>query len=396
MSTVDSMMTEIIAQEISRNTANLENIYSSAVTNYNKINNCIETLRRYNGCNAGGIELLNSFTILEKKWQVTVNKSFIYNPERTLNEIAENIELLNVSGEDLMILSEKLEEYMNELSLAFNIRTDPNPLNFFNELACKDEWQNKKYDYLYSKFLEEMIMDKLLEKGYFIKYNNLTEEQYIALARVCAQEQGSNNLEGIATEASLICNLYEYNNKGYDNIYDFVKHTGWWHKSSEYMDGNAAHYDNPINDEIINIVKEVFCDGRRTLPVYINEHDDKGDLSYIDTNGVQVSPKDASSYVQNVSICVQNPERFEGKGTSYLFYRFAGGINKSGNAVGDPFGTADWGLDKKEEYGDFHMDFKTGNLTYNDNDLNKILSNEEIINIDKEITSKIEKIYGIK
>lgn len=397
MSAVDPIMTNLIAQEIRRNAACLEGVYNNLVTKFNEINSCIETLKSYNGSEAGGFEILDGITIFKKIWKININYNTtdITNSTNVLNEISENIELLNISGEDLEILAEKLGEYMNELSQTFGVEVNPNPIVFFNELACKEEWQNKKYDYLYNELLKEKIMDKLLEKGYFKKYDNLNEEQYMALARVCAQEQGSNNLEGIAIEASFMCNLYEYDNQGYDNIYDYVKNNGWWNNSEDYMDGTADYYDNPINDEIVRVVKEVFCDGRRTLPIYINEHDYTGDLSYIDTNGVYTNPNDANSYVQNVSRCVQSSSSFDTP-TSYTFYGFAGGIDEQGNPIGDPFGTADWGLHKKEKYGDFHFDFTTGNLVYNDDDLNKILSNNEIISINREITSKIDETYGLK
>ena len=107
--------------------------------------------------------------------------------------------------------------------------------------------------------------------GTFIgtKYN-LTDEQLKGIARLCQQEQGTP--KGAAAEASLMANLFELNGSKYgqgaDGLYNYVKKSGWFYNASHYMSQT-----NSLNKDVYTAVHEVLILGKRTLPVYINEHD---------------------------------------------------------------------------------------------------------------------------
>jgi peptidoglycan hydrolase-like protein with peptidoglycan-binding domain len=114
------------------------------------------------------------------------------------------------------------------------------------------------------------------------KKYKLTEEQLVKIARLCVQEQG--NLDGIRAEASLMANQLEtdkarQNKYGTDGngLYKWVRYGGWFYRSVYYMDNGSA------SAKQIAAVKAVLCDGDRTLPQYVDEHDCISDIRSIST-----------------------------------------------------------------------------------------------------------------
>jgi hypothetical protein len=152
-------------------------------------------------------------------------------------------------------------------------------IEHYEELAKEKEMQNstalikkiseanKSEDFS----LKDGKKDSTSTNGTFIgtKYN-LSEEQLKGIARLCQQEQGT--AKGAAAEASLMANLFELNGskygKGADGLYNYVKNSGWFYNASHYM-----LQTNSLNKDVYTAVHEVLILGKRTLPVYINEHD---------------------------------------------------------------------------------------------------------------------------
>ena len=157
------------------------------------------------------------------------------------------------------------------------------------------------------------------------KYN-LTESQLQDLAKICQQEQGS--VRGAAAEASLMANRYEllnasskYKNKG---LHNYVLHCGWWAPANK-----GTYKSTNLKPEILNAVRNVLINGNRTLPLYIDEHDWRGDIKKIITNGKAYYSR---SYFNNNNNYVQNQTVIYNKmGAVYTFYQFP--TEKS-----DPFG----------------------------------------------------------
>lgn len=107
--------------------------------------------------------------------------------------------------------------------------------------------------------------------GSFIgqKYN-LTEKQLKSIAMLCQYEQGS--AKGAASEASLMANRFElfgtkYGNRE-DGLYNYVRNSKWWANAKNHMDNTKN-----LKDSILTAVYEVLVLGKRTLPLYIDEHD---------------------------------------------------------------------------------------------------------------------------
>ena len=169
--------------------------------------------------------------------------------------------------------------------------------------------------------------------GIFPKYK-LTDKQIRGIARIVQMEQGT--IAGRFAEASQIANRTDVKGDSYATPENAVKTvtSGWYAKcKSRYAEGTT-------NQECINIVKKVFCEGYRTLPRYINEHDYMGDLSSV-KNGLVSVIKDKSKWKQHKTV-IKNK-----MGSTYTFYSFPGGY-KTGV---DPFGYTS--KKYREKWGDF-------------------------------------------
>ena len=174
----------------------------------------------------------------------------------------------------------------------------------------------------------------------FPKYN-LTEDQLKAIASQAYHEQGTP--KGAAAEASLMANRFElYGSSfgtGADGLYSYVRDSGWFAHSKSNMDS----YDAP--DEVVEAVRDVLVNGKRTLPAYVDEHDWINDLTSVTTDGKAINKSNRDSYEQHKTI-IKNVY-----GGTYTFYSFP-------DTNSDPFGYTS--EDNRTELGDFHYDFDTG------------------------------------
>lgn len=179
--------------------------------------------------------------------------------------------------------------------------------------------------------LQEQFGDSLPDYG-FKSYPNITDDEIYFLAQVMIKENSETD-RSKAFEASIFCNLYEKRQRGgYD--------AGKSNPAQAIKDGSLKGWFAPVlngtytsahpTQRDLDIVKAVVQRGCRVIPSYICEHDYIGDLEYIDTNGVHTDPSDRSSYVKDVSICVQSSSSFSSP-SSWIFYEFPGSNS-------DPFG----------------------------------------------------------
>lgn len=153
---------------------------------------------------------------------------------------------------------------------------------------------------------------------------NLTDSQIQKIANLCKQEQGT--WQGAAAEATLASNILRtsdyYRNKYGNDIYSFMRLSGWFYKAAYYMDNGDA------DSEYIKIIKDVLVNGNFTLPLGVNEHDCFSDIKWARNGDVYINKKDRSSYIPNVTR-IRNT-----MGSEYTFYSFP--------APGsDPFGYTD-------------------------------------------------------
>ena len=167
------------------------------------------------------------------------------------------------------------------------------------------------------------------------KYN-LTDDELTQIAALCQQEQSSP--EGAAAEASLMANRYELiagktSTKGSD-LTNYIRNAGWWLNAGTYMDNKKVNEDNKA------AVKEVLVLGNRTLPLYIDEHDNFNDINTIITDGNTFSDKNSiknhDNYVSNIT------EIHNNMSSIYTFYTFP-----SENS--DPFGYTNHALKQYEK-----------------------------------------------
>lgn len=152
-------------------------------------------------------------------------------------------------------------------------------------------------------------------KGTFKTYN-LSDSAINTIATLVTGEAESGGKLSMYAEASQIVNLFERIKGGNDL-------SGWLERTDWYAEKSYSRGTNPI---AVQAVKDVIINGYRTLPKYVTEHDDIGDI-------LSVSPgtkSNRSTWVPHQTIIKQNPSRIQGA-TSYVYYDTPGG-------KGDPFG----------------------------------------------------------
>lgn len=169
--------------------------------------------------------------------------------------------------------------------------------------------------------------------GHFPKYK-LTDKQIRGIGAIVIHEQGT--VEGWFAEASQIANRTDIRGDQYATGENAVKTvtSGW------YAKGKSRYEAGTSNEKVIAIVKKVFCDGLRTLPRYIDEHDYMGDITSVTENGKSVK-SDKSKWKKHSTV-IKN--RMSAK---YIFYDFPGGYKTSV----DPFGYTSKAM--REKWGDF-------------------------------------------
>lgn len=145
----------------------------------------------------------------------------------------------------------------------------------------------------------------------FKKYD-LSNEEIKGLANLALQEQGS--IDGACAEMSLMANQFEQQDK-HNTLYDYVRKSGWFSLSAHWMDNGSAGSTYQL------YARYVLCEGLRTLPAHINEHDCFSDIRSISTGAV----RDRSAYLRDKTV-IKNSY-----GSTYTFYCFP----TSGS---DPFG----------------------------------------------------------
>lgn len=179
--------------------------------------------------------------------------------------------------------------------------------------------------------------------GKFTKYADLTETQIKQIASLCQQEQGAT--KGAAAEASLMANKFDVAGKkwgtGGAGLYNYIRNSGWWAHAPVFMDKQNAR------KEVVEAVRAVLVNGKRTLPKYIDEHDCISDISSATNKGQAINANTRSEYKQYVT---KLKNRYKAK---YTFYCFP-------TEGSDPFGYTS--KKSRKKYGDAYYDFDTGNL----------------------------------
>ena len=165
------------------------------------------------------------------------------------------------------------------------------------------------------------------------KRYNLSDSELLFFTRVAQCEQPTD--DGVAAEASLFANRYELFGSSYSSLYNYVRNSKWF---SCAKDSSLAR--QTARESAISRVKAVLVLGKRTLPLYVDEHDcincygtcsngNKGDICSITINGNTTSSmsqiKNRNNYVSGKTVL------YNRYGGTYTFAKFPCGRC-------DPFG----------------------------------------------------------
>ena len=178
---------------------------------------------------------------------------------------------------------------------------------------------------------------------------NLSESQLKGVANILQHEQ--SGIRGRYAEASLMANLLDAKDESKANAAALEEYLTRPPKKNWFASGrdryNAGKAGNvKIEDTALKAAIDIFNNGKRTMPRYINEHDCFSDIS---STNPEIDKKNKSAYVPNVTK-VKN--RY---GSTWTFYSFP-------DDKADPFGyTSD---ELRSKWGEAHYDIdENGNLT---------------------------------
>lgn len=164
------------------------------------------------------------------------------------------------------------------------------------------------------------------------KYS-LSDLQLRHLAIICDREQ--NGDAGIRACASQMCNYFEiWQQKKFRNIYECVFGSGWYW-SKERNEKWVADHPN-VSAEIIDAVRDVICNGHRTVPDFVDEYDQLQDIAVVINDGVwhtdQEYIMDRTNYHKAKTI-IRN-RWAKDPGDQYTFYCFPDGADGICDAFG--------------------------------------------------------------
>lgn len=170
--------------------------------------------------------------------------------------------------------------------------------------------------------------------GSFTKYN-FTDGQLRGISAMAIQENGLSPPVSVLTEASQMANLFEssvmnrYNQNANkeQGFIDMLLRSGWYHSVTVAKYSETAN----ISQDVLDGVKSVLNNGKRTLPTGIGEHDDINDVVSISNDGVVVDKRNLANFISKKTI-IKNK-----RNSTYVFYRWAD-PSAPDNLKGDPFG----------------------------------------------------------
>ena len=184
--------------------------------------------------------------------------------------------------------------------------------------------------------------DKSQSSGIFSgqKYE-LTDGQIKGMLAMIKHENGGT-IEAVKFQASIMANLFEYYEKSKektpDNFVNYVKTTGW------FASDTRAAYSESFSDykkEEWDAVIDVWKNGNRTLPPEIVEHDDPGDIKWIEVDGQKYTDHANIYKYENYK---PGKTKILALGDPYIFYTWANpsgtkvSSTSGGSNTGDPFG----------------------------------------------------------
>ena len=202
--------------------------------------------------------------------------------------------------------------------------------------------------------------------GGFHKYTGLTPAQIQDLAEVALGENGMT-MTMFKNQLSLMANLYEAGrqdgNQGQSPMFNgmfspineenLMKYIGYggrghWFATHDYVNGKTETVNGEsVTSEMLDAVKEIFVEGKRTLPPEILEHDcfncglQIGEAYAIDDTSLSNNIiDDKASWKSGQVLLIQTNGDGTRTGTRYIFYGFMGSDTWTGSSStsGDPMG----------------------------------------------------------
>lgn len=179
----------------------------------------------------------------------------------------------------------------------------------------------------------------MIGSGNFKKYKLSNSEAY-QIAALCQTEQGTS-AKGVAMEASLIANRYQYyleHQHGTKSLFAALNDTSTC--VGGFFLANLSNLHGEALDDNVKVVKKVICEGKRALPLYINEHDTwPDDIAHISTGSMYRK----SDFVKGETV-IYNTYK-----STYTFYAWS--------PANDPFGYTSDFYNTYKSHGEKHYNY---------------------------------------
>lgn len=164
-----------------------------------------------------------------------------------------------------------------------------------------------------------------MSKSYSLDIHELQD-----LTGICYREQGRSEA-GIKACASQMCNYHDafWSDKN-KTPYQTVIHSGWYGSAKSVVEGMLV-YRSLVTDEMVDWVRDVICNGNRTLPEYVVEYDCLSDIRKATNDGAEIDVEDRTAYIPHTT------RIYNVYGTdadSYIFFCFPDGVEGHCDAFG--------------------------------------------------------------
>ena len=226
----------------------------------------------------------------------------------------------------------------------------------------------------------------------YFKTYNFSEDTLYMMVKLAAAEQGSQNLDGMAVEMSLMLNVFEIDYKGEwkgetgeKGFRMFIsadpEDGGWFANAPEIAASEAGLKYNLVprgesnTENAMQRAEEITKEGKRTIPPYINQHVSAKSVEYIETDGVKYYDIEDIKNINNYK-----PDETIVMTKKYGAYRYAGHFA----GTTDPFGYRE---ESREGKLDVYYERSTGNFVINGEVIAQIQNNEVDNNITKTTVS---------
>lgn len=249
-----------------------------------------------------------------------------------INVKLNGLEILNLKDKELEVVDTVILADLSDIVALDIVNTETEEfteLDESDELKDMEELESTEELKDVEEYREED--DSIVKE---VMYNRegykVTREELFQIIAGCIAEQGSE--KGALNEASLLCNLFEQDNRGFENPAEYIKKSSWFASRTRRIARKGTYIGESLHGVSITMdlykkFYDIVINGNRLT--IADEHDCFKDIEYIENNGDIIKDRDE---INNRSNYIPGKTRIVNRfGSTYTFIHF-------GDIHADPFG----------------------------------------------------------